>query len=259
MSVSPGVPIESGAETHSEPQTLQVFPEDVFIVSYPRSGNTWVRFLLANLKADVDRPIDFVEMERLVPDLHMLSQWENLHQMPLPRLIKSHMPFDNRYKRVIYLVRDGRDVMVSYYHYHCPRSYQISFFEFLLKDVWPGHWHEHVQSWLDRAGKLSFLLVRYEDLLAGPVEQLARMAEFVGLAADKHQLQRAVEHSSFEFLKNLEAEKGYESSAEPRIKFFRAGTSGGWKKYFEPHHKRLFKQQANDALLRLGYIDGEDW
>jgi len=261
MSVSAGVPVILGAPRQIELQRWPLFPEDVFIVSYPRSGNTWIRFLLANLKADVDRPIDFVEMERLVPDIHVFGQWEMIHKMPPGRFIKSHMLFDKRYKRVIYVVRDGRDVMVSYYHLHCPRNYPLSFLEFLRLHarIWPGHWHQHVQSWLDHAGELSFLLVRYEDLLAGPVEQFRRIAEFVDMPTDRQLLTRAVENSTFEYLHKMELEKGHPQCSDPRLKFFRKGGCGGWKQYFGPEHKRLFKQQANDVLLRLGYIDSEDW
>ncbi len=230
MSLSSGVPVILGAPRRVELQNYPLFPEDVFIVSYPRSGNTWVRFLLANLKADVDRPIDFVEMERLVPDIHVTDYWERMRKMPPGRLIKSHMLFDKRYKRVIYVVCDGRDVMVSYYHLHCPRNYPLSFLEFLRL---------HARIW--------------------PVEQFGRIAEFVDMPTDPQLLTRAVENSTFEYLHKMELEKGHPQCSDPRLKFFRKGGCGGWKQYFGPEHKRLFKQQANDVLLRLGYIDSQDW
>src|SRR5437868_10954354 len=92
-----------------------VFPDDVFIVSFPRSGNTWTRFLVGNLISQ-NEPISFVNVESRIPDIYLHSQ-ESLCRMSRPRVLKSHEPFDPRYKKVIYVVRDPRDVAVSRYHF----------------------------------------------------------------------------------------------------------------------------------------------
>src|SRR5437588_5980082 len=93
---------------------LTVFPDDVFIVSYPKSGNTWARFLIGNLFHD-DEPVTFANVEERVPSIYVHPD-RALRR--LPRILKSHECFDPRYRRVIYIVRDPRDVAVSYYH-HC--------------------------------------------------------------------------------------------------------------------------------------------
>ena len=66
-----GVPIVPNASAELETQAPQIYPDDVMIVSYPRSGNTWVRVLLANLISDSAEPVDLVELEDLVPDIHI--------------------------------------------------------------------------------------------------------------------------------------------------------------------------------------------
>src|SRR5438132_14035201 len=94
--------------------TIRIRPDDVFIVSYPRSGNTWIRFLLANLLAPHET-ITFRNIEDYVPDIHKsasaLAGWQG------HRYLKSHHPYYDSYPRFIYIYRDGRDALVSYYHY----------------------------------------------------------------------------------------------------------------------------------------------
>ena len=255
----PSVPLVPNTSTEVETKAPEIFPDDLMIVSYPRSGNTWVRFLLANLVANPDQPLDFQAMENLVPDIHKASEWDKLREMPSGRMIKSHMPYDPAYKKVIYIVRDGRDAKVSHYHYHCPHNFQATFLKFLQTDVWPGPWHRHVESWLDHTYNNFFLLVRYEDLLEQPIEQLRRIADFANLPNDEERLARAVKYSAFDSLKKIEMEWGYCQVRSPDFKFFRKGTCDQWKEYFGPEHKDLFKQYANPTLRHLGYIDQPDW
>jgi len=239
----------------------EIDPDDVMIVSYPRSGNTWVRFLLANLMSDSERALDFKEMEELIPDIHSSEHWDRIKSMGSGRFIKSHMPYTAEYKKVIYIVRDGRDVLVSYWHYHCPRNYKLDFSDFLQSSIWPGQWHKHVRFWLDRSEKISLLLVRYEDLLTEPEKQLKRMAEFSGLSFDNERIGYSVRCSSFGNLQQIENEKGHPriKSKVSGFKFFRNGVTGDWKKCFGPKEKEIFKKYANPVLLRLGYIDNPDW
>ena len=86
-------------ELHRPGRNLAVFPGDVFIVSYPKSGNTWTRFLVANL-LHPEEPANFANINRIIPDPEALSKRE-LERMPRPRYIKIHQYFDPRYKKII--------------------------------------------------------------------------------------------------------------------------------------------------------------
>ena len=83
-------------------RTLAVRADDTFIISYPRSGNTWTRFLIANLMHPHE-PVTFANIERLIPDAEAQSS-RYMRRTPSPRMIKSHSYFDPRYPRVIYIV-----------------------------------------------------------------------------------------------------------------------------------------------------------
>src|SRR5689334_7193419 len=97
-------------------RNVSVFPDDVFLVSYPRSGNTWTRFLLGNLLWQ-DTPVTFSNIESRIPEIYFNPD-RLMRQLRRPRLLKSHECFQPHYPRVIYIVRDPRDVATSFYHHN---------------------------------------------------------------------------------------------------------------------------------------------
>jgi len=182
---------------------LNVFPDDIFLVSYPRSGNTWTRFLIGNLIHPED-PVTFANIESRIPEIHLFAD-RVLGRLPRPRILKSHEYFDHRYKRVIYIVRDPRDVATSMYHYcikrrDIPDAYPIEQFvpRFVnggfLEDF--GTWYEHVSSWVaTRQNQPGFVFLRYEAMLADPEGELAKAARLLGVNATASEIARAVKLS----------------------------------------------------------------
>ncbi|MFZ1919686.1 MAG: sulfotransferase domain-containing protein [Terriglobales bacterium] len=217
-----------------------VYPDDTFLVSYPKSGNTWVRFLLANLIYPNEN-VGFANINRLLPAPGVLSK-RFLNKLPRPRILKSHEPFDVRFRKVIYLVRDPRDVAISEYHFDRKKRYiaaDMTLEQFIKPFIAGdtssyGSWWEHAASWIGpRCGNPAFLLVRYEDLLADPAGETAKIAEFLGIHADEGRLKTAVERSSADRMRKLEkqdADKwtGTKNTVQD-IPFVRAAKSGGWK------------------------------
>src|SRR5205823_12606754 len=80
-------------------RNFAVYPDDTFVVSYPRSGNTWARFLIANL-VHSGQNVSFINIEKLIPDTSSQSN-RALKATPRPRIIKTHQYFDHRYRKVI--------------------------------------------------------------------------------------------------------------------------------------------------------------
>jgi len=223
-------------------RNLAVYPDDTFIVSYPRSGNTWTRFLIANLLHSEQR-VTFANIEQFIPDCEAMSS-RYVKRVPRPRIIKSHEYFDPRYKKVIYIVRDPRDVALSYYDFarkyrqiddHHPLSTFVSDFVAgrLSSSDW-GTWGENVSSWVyTRKGRPEFLLLRYEDMLADAERELSKVARFLGIEIASERLTAAVERSSADRMRSLEATQGdqWVSTKNKRsdIPFVRTASSGLWK------------------------------
>ena len=124
-----------------------------WLVSYPRSGNTWLRFLIANLIRP-RKEADFPFVEKYVPDGHQNSLSGILKDKTLkqPLCIKSHHRWFPYYEKCIYLYRDVRDVAISCYHYNF-REFRGTLDEWLelfcAGKVPFGSWWHHTNMWVN--------------------------------------------------------------------------------------------------------------
>lgn len=242
---------------------VTVLPDDRWLVSYPRSGNTWLSFLLTNLEHDT--PTTFANLERRCPDIYANGERE-LRGIQSPRLLKSHEYFDPRYRRVLYLVRDPRDVAASYLRFLVKlRQFRD------LDDVGEfmrgyldgdldsyGTWAENVGSWLGaRRDDADFRIVRYEDLHANTVEELARAAEFLGVDAGEAELRRAIDLSAPERMRRLEQT---EAPLVPELKetrldvpFVGDAAVGSGRTLLSDEHQHAIAARWGDVMSQLGY------
>jgi hypothetical protein len=185
---------------------------------------------------------------------------ERCAEVDRPRFIKSHAPFRFQYPQVIYIVRDGRDVAVSYYHHHIRKGWidsETPFSSFLKKfnkgelDDF-GIWGEHVTTWIKQANQL--LLVRYEDLQEDAETELRRVLNFAELEVEETAVKSAVEASAFENMRRKEEdhrEKTGLPDGDPTKKFMRKGKQGNWKKYFDEDTHEKFLDVNGEALKRI--------
>jgi len=251
-------------------RNLTVFDDDVFLVSYPRSGNTWTRFLIGNL---VSRdPITFQNIERHIPEIYFNPD-RVLRRLTRPRILKSHECFQPRYKRVIYILRDPRDVAVSNYHHNLkagniPDHYPLDEFvpRFLKAEFDKpfGSWADHVASWIYlREQDPGFLLLRYEEMKKDAAGELLRVARFLAQCSfrpvefEPARLARAIELSSPDRMRELEKQQArswvltrHTRADKP---FIRTATAGSWKSTLSPAAVEKIESAWGGLMVRLGY------
>ena len=250
---------------HRPGRNLEVFPDDTFLLSYPKSGNTWSRFLVANL-IHAPEPVDFSNINRIIPDTEGTTK-RYLNSLPRPRVLKSHQYFDPRYPRVIFIVRDPRDVVLSEYYWDIKRralNEDCRIEDFVERFVRGqvnhpfGSWGDNVASWFyTRRSSPHFLLVKYESLQADPQHEVARIARFLNLPAEPSRIAFAIQQSSADRMRELERTQGHlwASTRETRKDkpFVRSAKSGGWKAELPAACVSRLEEAWGGLMKDLGY------
>jgi hypothetical protein len=232
---------------------------DVFLASYPRSGNTWTRFLLTEILAAESASFDNINL--IIPEMGIQAR----AKVELPgggRLIKTHEAYRKEYKRAIYLVRDFRDVMLSQYSRERELGlYNTDFDEYVAAYLDGrlsgfGAWQEHLPTWLDSplAENGNLLLIKFEEMRKDPETAIAKMVDFLGLPVDPNRIREAIANNSVERMRVKEnAAKSLPKSKGEEGRFVRKGAVAGWREKFTESQLRLVDQRAGAVLLRMGY------
>jgi hypothetical protein len=208
----------------------------VALASFPRSGNTWFRFLLENATGE------------------MTGNAGNRPTRILPRtgdgiVIKTHQSDSFRYTHAIHLVRNPFDVIDSYYDWKASLGWKWKYGELAWDDfvrLTAPKWRTHTRHWL-KAHKKSYL-IRYEDCVREPVEQFGRLLDWLERPMPDDQLRRAIEQCSFERLKRQQTQRSALGSS-----FFRRGQSGRGLERFTPDQRAWVTNLTARELQRCGY------
>lgn len=241
-----------------------VGPTDTLLVSFPRSGSTWLRFMLA--AAASAEPVEFDSVDEIVPLVGATATDRAAEWGTQGYLIKSHERFNRLYvrrsQRFIFLVRDGRDVAVSYYYYCLRNGWWVGAFpEFLdafLRGRLDGYgaWQDHVEGWLREAAEdRDHILVRYEDLHADAAGEVRRCAEFLQMPLTEERLQQSLAAGSVDRMRDSEQRRLNLPAkvVDPSIPVVRSTKSSNWREQFSDEDRDRFQRHAARALRLGGY------
>jgi hypothetical protein len=233
-------------------------PEDAFVASYPKSGTTWLRFMLGQLLSN--REMDFDTAETMIP----MVGWHRDAPRVLPgegRLVKTHESYRNVYRKAVYMVRDARDVVISYYHHQVRQGLfegDLSTFVARFLDGRTdgyGVWHRHVASWLDspidREGGL--LVVRYETMRRDPLDTMRQVVSTLGLTLPDEAIRRVIETNTMERMRAKEASATVIKKKRDDIPIVRRGRPGEWREVLTERDRAAFLRRAGPMLARLRY------
>jgi hypothetical protein len=231
--------------------------DDIYIASYPRSGTTLTQFLVYLLLGNDE--LEFDHISQLTPWFERSlalgrATARDFEDVRRPRIFKTHLPYGwlPRRGRCIYVTRDGRDVALSYYHLY--RNYLgftddfEAFFErFISGKVQYGSWFKHVAGWRKQRDNARVLFVSYRELIDDKAATARKLASFLGTALDDVRLQRVISLTSFESMKEREAQFDHATDlligrGVQRGRFLRAGKVGQGQARLDAQQARRFEQ-----------------
>ncbi len=221
-----------------------------YVVSYPKCGRTWIRVMLAKALAlhfgdsqeDVHDPMEVIRKGRhpgpIIRFLHLGTDVP-----PNPQKKRKEWQYSRyRDKKVVLLVRDPRDVLVSYYFHRTRRMGEKHELASFIRHPWWGidrliafmtGWYEN------RNVPLDFFLLRYEDLHRDPTRQLRQLLSFLDLqAVSDLVVKKSVEYASFGNMRKLALNPEMRGSRiapidlqDPESFKVRQGEVGGFGRY----------------------------
>jgi len=237
----------------------------VWLASYPKSGNTWIRAILYSA---IHGKLNLDDIGTMMPSFgSFVSALAGNNALELPSamalwpeaqdrlststqngriILKTHnslcefngkgFPDPNFTVGAVYVIRDARDVAISYSK-HFGKEDVNAAIDSLLNDQntlidphkieFCSSWGNHVRSWLK--APFPVLFVRYEDLLSNPKNEIHKILDFLSIQP-AIPIEEIISLTAFDRLKNTEESAGF-SESTTRTSFFRKGTSKQWLLY----------------------------
>lgn len=235
--------------------------DDIFLCTYPKSGTTWLQMILFQLNSDGDLK-KAGHLSRAIP--HFEEQAFDTKQLGSPRIFKTHLLRKQLPKngRFIYVMRNGMDVVHSYYHhYQVMHLYQGSFEEFfdlfMGGEVAYGGWFDHISDWLRQKENKHILFLSYEEMIDNPRRVIEQIASFCDIPMDPEKMERVLHRTSFDFMKEHKALIDMVSLRKPMgkdvpLNLIREGKTGMGHNALSQSQKDAYQRAFNASLDGFG-------
>lgn len=278
-----GVPLmEPIATSWERIEKFQARPDDLLIATYPKAGTTWMQEIVDSIINEGE-----VEKTKRAPT-HVRSPFleicspppvpsgiDMLEITPSPRLVKTHLPyalvpksFWQQKCKVIYVARNAKDNVVSYYHFDQinktqpdPGTWDEYVLKFLKGEVAWGSWFDHVLGWWKAGDQHDILYMFYEDMKEDPKREIRKVMKFLGKDLPEDAVEKIYRHTSFAAMK--ENPMANYSSFPPsvldqtRSSFMRKGEVADWMNHFTESQNQIFdaeyRRRMGGSTLKFRY------
>ncbi|XP_075047315.1 sulfotransferase 2B1-like [Mixophyes fleayi] len=253
---------------------FKVLDDDVYIVTYPKSGTNWMIEILSLLRTKGDPTwCNTVPIWLRSPWYETLEGQSQIKDVIVPRVLTSHLPFHIFAKsfftskaKIIYILRNPKDILVSLFHfskilclYKDPENFQELFEDFLQGNVLYNSWFDHVKGWMQMKDNNKFFFITYEELHEDLRSSVVRICEFLGKDLDESQIDLVVKHASFNAMKENKMSNysviPQDFMDQTKGSFMRKGITGDWKNYFtvaqNTYFDKVYQEKMKDLNIKF--------
>ena len=246
-------------------------PDDIFIVTYPKSGTTLMQMMLYQLTTDGSMDIPHIGsvspwFETELMTVRNAAVGKAFEALPSPRFFKSHFGREAlpRQGRFIYVVRGVRDVLDSAYNHQnlmTGRDHdRVDFVSWLLRAHNPQlSWFANLESWRPHRKDDNVLFLTFEEIVRDLEGTVRKVAAFCGIAIDESSMPRILERCSVGFMKQ------HWDKFDPRLRrlsrtpteFIRRGVPGTGRRELTPEQEEIVSRRLKELATKLNVSAGE--
>ncbi|XP_054249147.1 amine sulfotransferase-like [Indicator indicator] len=251
-------------------EDFEINDSDIFLATYPKSGTVWTQNILSLIMYEGHRNgTENIDTMERIPWLEYNVNDKDYAQLPLPRVFVTHLPYyliprDLRNKRasIIYVTRNPKDVMVSYYHFskYMNTLEEITDFNlfmerFLAGKVLASSWIDHVSGWYSHAEDFNILFLTYEEMKKDLRSAVLKICKFLGKKLSEEEVDSVVRQATFENMRK-DPRANYENLPDDLVDkdkgaFLRKGTVGDWKNNMTVAQNERFDQVLMEKIKAL--------
>ena len=236
------------------------------------------RYIFDKINVDIDNKFEveknYIKAQKLINSFNK-SNFLKTHSAYKLNYHYNFTNFENTLG-AIYIVRDPRNVVTSFSNHYditleesleCMTSKSFYIGKGFKTDfpTFVGSWSYNYNSWKSEELKNRCLLIKYEDLINQKEDTIIQILQFIAklskikLKLNKKKLQNSIKTTDFEYLQNLEKEKGFVEAMtskikDKKIKFFYLGPKNNWEKTLNEEIKKKIEINFKKEMIELGYI-----
>lgn len=244
---------------------------DVLITTAPKAGTTWMQQILHQLRTGGDE--SFSSIDDVVPWLERHRSEKSLQQVldyyeaiPDPRVFKTHCTAEQTpgigTAKIILTSRDPRDCCVSFYHHlrnmtdearrQANKTAPKTFDEHIDQWLEFAAWYRNVKSWWPYHDHPKVLWLRYQDMKSDLAANIDRIVQFLGWDVSPVQRERAIEYSSFQWMKAHDEKFSSQGDTDKPLfkagQFIRQGKVGKHREIMTPEQEQRILDKAGEML-----------